>query len=371
MESEMFFIVLLITSALAVSAVAGYFSIVGLVAIFPSAETPILAMGIVLEVAKLVTASWIYRNWTTTNALLRTYFTSAVIILSVITSLGIFGFLSKAHLEHSVLTGDNTLLVERLDRRISSEQRAIDDAEAVISQLDQSVQTLMNYDRIRGADGAIAVRQGQAAERQQLNTVITQSVNNIDSFSEEKLILEKDQLAIEVEVGPIKYIAEMIYGSSDKETIDKAVQIVIILLILVFDPLAILLVIAANMSLKQRRGESIAFISEKDLEKSEDFNLETESEDEVDSEMAEMPEMTEISEIVELLKPEPEEEPEVIPEPKPVVRRRKRAEAVPELEPEPEPENPDMVITDDDMQHVQRLDRRVRRKLEWLIDKKS
>lgn len=337
------FIILLLVSALAVSAVAGYFSIVGLVAIFPAAEIAILSMGVVLEVAKLITASWLYRNWKTTNILLRVYFTSAVIILSIITSLGIFGFLSKAHLEHSVLTGDNDLLVQRIDRRIESEQRAVTDAESVISQLDQAVQTLIEYDRIRGDDGSIAVRQRQSDERLQLNSVIDQAIQRIDELSEEKIVLEQEQLAIEVEVGPIKYIAEMIYGNSDRETIDKAVQIVIILLILVFDPLAILLVVAANMSLKQRRGESIAFMSEKDLEVSEDFNLETAEEDEVEEEIAE------ISEIVELLKPE---------------------ESVEEAT-EEELENQEMEITENDMQHVNRMDRRVRRKLEWLIDKRG
>ncbi len=338
------FIILLLVSALAVSAVAGYFSIVGLVAIFPAAEIAILSMGVVLEVAKLITASWLYRNWKTTNILLRVYFTSAVIILSVITSLGIFGFLSKAHLEHSVLTGDNDLLVQRIDRRIESEQRAVRDAESVIGQLDQAVQTLIDYDRIRGDDGSIAVRQRQSDERLQLNSVIDQAIQRIDELSEEKILLEQEQLAIEVEVGPIKYIAEMIYGNSDRETIDKAVQIVIILLILVFDPLAILLVVAANMSLKQRRGESIAFMSEKDLEVSEDFNLETAEEDEVEEEIAE------ISEIVELLKPE---------------------EKTVEETTEEEPENTEMEITENDMQHVNRMDRRVRRKLEWLIDKRG
>lgn len=314
------FIFLLLFSALAVSTVAGYFSIVGLMAIFPAAAEPILAMGVVLEVAKLVTASWLYRYWNKTALAMKSYFTVAVIILSVITSMGIFGFLSKAHLEHSVSTGDNTLQVARLDRRIETEQRRIADAETVLAQLDNTVQTLIDYDRIRGDDGAIATRESQAAEREELNASIDAAVAAIDALSEEKLVLETEQLLIEVEVGPLLYVAEMIYGDTDKETLDKTVRFVIILLILVFDPLAILLVVAANMSMKERKGESITFISEKDLEPEvEEFGIE-----------------------------EPEPEPE----------------------PETESEN-DMEITEDDMQHVQRLDRRVRRKLEWLIDKKG
>jgi len=312
----MLFIALLLFSALAVSTVAGYFSIVGLMAIFPAAAEPILAMGVVLEVAKLVTASWLYRYWNKTALAMKSYFTIAVIILSVITSMGIFGFLSKAHLEHSVSTGDNTLQVARLDRRIETEQRRIADAETVLAQLDDTVQTLIDYDRIRGDDGAIATRESQAAEREELNVSIDAAVAAIDALSEEKLVLETEQLLIEVEVGPLLYVAEMVYGDTDKETLDKTVRFVIILLILVFDPLAILLVVAANMSMKERNGESITFISEKDLEPEvEEFGIE-------------------------------------------------------EPESEPEPEN-DMEITEDDMQHVQRLDRRVRRKLEWLIDKKG
>lgn len=321
----MFFIALLLLSALAVSTVAGYFSIVGLMAIFPAAAEPILAMGVVLEIAKLVTASWLYRYWSKTALAMKAYFTLAVIILSVITSMGIFGFLSKAHLEHSVSTGDNTLQVARLDRRIENEQRRVTDAQTVLDQLDTTVQTLIDYDRIRGDDGAIATRESQAPERERLNTAIDGAIAAIDLLSEEKLILDTEQLLIEVEVGPLLYVAEMIYGNTDKETLDKTVRFVIILLILVFDPLAILLVVAANMSMKERKGESITFMSEIDLEpESEDFGIENVSENE---------------------------------------------QTVEDVQDEKQPD--DMAITEDDMQHVQRLDRRVRKKLEWLIDKKN
>ena len=271
----MFFIALLLLSALSVSVVAGWFSIVGLMAIFPAAATAILAMGVVLEVAKLVTASWLYRYWQTTTILLKTYFTSAVIILSVITSMGIFGFLSKAHLEQTVSTGDNTLQVARLDRLIENEERRITDAQTVLDQLDETVQTLIDYDRIRGEDGAVATRERQTEERNELNGIIDAALSEIDRISDDKLILETEQLQIEVEVGPILYVAEMIYGNTDKATIDKAVRGVIILLIIVFDPLAILLVVATNMSLKERRGEQITFVTKKVVEKEpEDFGIE-------------------------------------------------------------------------------------------------
>jgi len=258
----MFFITLLLFSALAVSAVAGYFSIVGLMSIFPAAAMSILAMGVVLEIAKLVTASWVYRYWHKAALVMKSYFTVAVIILSLITSMGIFGFLSRAHLEHTItIGGDNALRVSQLERQIANEQRTITDGETVLAQLDQTVQTLINYDRIRGDDGALAVRQSQAEERAIINNQIQTSLQSIERIQQELFPLQKEKLDIELEVGPIKYIAEMIYGETGQDVIDKAVRLIIIMLIFVFDPLAILLVIAANMSLRERNGETISFMS--------------------------------------------------------------------------------------------------------------
>jgi hypothetical protein len=276
------FIVLLLFSALAVSAVAGYFSIVGLMAIFPAAAMSILAMGIVLEIAKLITASWVYRYWDKAALVMKSYFTVAVIILSLITSMGIFGFLSRAHLEHTIsVGGDNALRISQLERQISNEQRTITDGETVLAQLDQTVQTLINYDRIRGDDGALAVRQSQATEREQINNQIQTSLRSIEKIQQELLPLQKEKLDIELEVGPIKYIAEMIYGETGQDVIDKAVRLIIIMLIFVFDPLAILLVIAANMSLRERNGELITFTTFDDTvtETAEDIIPETKDEE--------------------------------------------------------------------------------------------
>ena len=328
----MFFIALLLLSALSVSAVAGYFSIVGLMAIFPAAAYPILAMGVTLEIAKLVTASWVYRYWNVGQRLLKIYFIGAVIILSLITSMGIFGFLSKAHLEHNITTGDNTLQIERLDRQISSEQRRITDAQTVLDQLDETVQTLIDYDRIRGEEGSIATRERQAGERAELNGTIDSAQTEIDRINESKLVLEQEQLAIEVEIGPILYIAEMIYGNTEKETIDRAVRFMIVLLIFVFDPLAILLVVASNMSLRERRGEQISFVGPDVVKKPVDYGL-----------------------------------PEAKSPPPPM----------PDVKPQKDSDDPAVEIdeTSDTFNDSERelalrsVDRRLRKKLTWLIDK--
>lgn len=309
----MAFLLLLIFSALSVSAVAGWFSIVGLMAIFPAAAIPILTMGVVLEVAKLVTASWLYRNWNSAAVLLKSYFTVAVVTLSIVTSIGIFGFLSKAHIEQTVNAGgNNELQIETLERRIAYQQTIIKDAETVLEQLDSTVATLIEYDRIRGDTGAIATRNSQKEERDSLNRQITAAYSAIEETQTALLPLQKEQLSLEAEVGPLKYIAELIYGDEAQDHFDSAVRWIIILLVLVFDPLAILLVISSNMTYMQRRGEVITAV-------------------EIDD--------TVVEEVI-------------IPE-----------------EPEQEEDTPPAEFTAGEMTQFNRLDKGLRKKLGWLIDK--
>jgi hypothetical protein len=244
----MFFIALLILAALSITGVAGYFSILGLMAIFPASTTAVAAMGGVLELSKLVTASWVYRNWQESNRLLKTYFVSAVMVLSFITSMGVFGYLSKAHLEHSITTGDNSLQIVRVEEKIAQEQRTLSGAQRQITQLDDA---LSKYIEMGSVSRGLSARQAQAKERKDLNALITNSQANLDKLQDEKTNLQTSQLSIEAEIGPIKYVAELFYGNGDKSTVDKAVRLMILILICVLDPLAILLVVAANISIKQ------------------------------------------------------------------------------------------------------------------------
>ena len=252
----MFFGILTLLVGLAISGVAAWYSIVGLMAIFAAAKIPIAIMGAVLEVGKLLTASWLYQFWDKTNTLLKSYFTVAVVVLMFITSMGIFGFLSKAHMDQTLTVGDNSLLIERIDRKIDREKVKITDAETVVAQLDKTVQVLIDYDRIRGPSGAIAVRESQNDERASLSNIIDQAYSKIDTLSVEKLELDKEQLELEAEVGPIKYIAAFIYGDElDKTLLERAVRWIIITIIFVFDPLAVLLIVAANMTFKEALGK--------------------------------------------------------------------------------------------------------------------
>ena len=238
--------------AIAISAVAAWYSILGLMAIFSAAAVPIAIMGGVLEVGKLVTASWLYQYWNKAPRALKGYLTGAVIVLMLITSMGIFGFLSKAHIDQTILTGDNSIKIESYDSQIKRERGGIKDAEKVISQLDAQVQTLIDFDRIRGPSGSIATRKSQNAERKSLRELIDQSANRISNLRNQRAVLESEQLKLEAEVGPIRYVAEFIYGEkADRAMLESAVRWVIIVIIFVFDPLAILLLIAANMTIRE------------------------------------------------------------------------------------------------------------------------
>jgi hypothetical protein len=268
--------ILTLIVALAISGVAAWYSIVGLMAIFSSATFAIAIMGAVLEVGKLVTASWLYQNWNTSHRLLRGYLTASVVVLMFITSMGIFGFLSKAHIDQTLVGGDNTLKIELLDTRINEQQRKVDDATKVISQLDSSVQALIDAERIRGASGSISVRESQSLERESLNGIISKASERIINFREGRQELSKEQLMYEAEVGPIRYIAEFIYaGKANTEMLESAVRWIIIIIIFVFDPLAILLLIAANISLSKPKTMKMAVnVKELDEEWTE-INVET------------------------------------------------------------------------------------------------
>ena len=238
-------------TSLAIAAVAAWYSIIGLTAIFAAAVIPIIIMGIVLEIGKLVAAAWVYNHWKETSILLRTYLVSAIVVLMLITSMGIYGFLSKSHIDAGINTGEISVKIERVDNRIASEQRQIDRAEKNILEMDT---TLEKTEYGFFDDSRLEERKRQSVEREQLNNIITKSENNIDDLLDKKSEYELEVKNFEVEVGPIKYIAALIYGDEAKNYLDNTVRYVILLLIFVFDPLAVLLLISANMSYRKELG---------------------------------------------------------------------------------------------------------------------
>jgi cell division protein FtsB len=240
-------------NAVLLSAVAAYYSVIGLAAIFPGSFWPVVLMGSVLESAKLVTASWLYRNWKTAPGILKWYLTSAVAILMLITSMGIFGYLSKAHLEHASDISPVADKVAVLDEKIQTLKQNIELNRKTLNQLDAAVDNVMTRsDSERGAERSIQIRKSQQKERNQLNEEINKTQKEIAKLTEERVPLSVELRKAESDFGPIKYVAELIYGSGEKDIIDKAVRLVIILIMIVFDPLAVLLLIASNISMGVR-----------------------------------------------------------------------------------------------------------------------
>ena len=239
----MIFIIVLFFTALALSTVAAFYSIVGLLTIFPAAGISIIVMGVTLEMGKLVAASWVYRNWKSAQLVLKSYFTAAVVVLSFITSMGIFGYLSKAHIEQSYSFSDSSVIIKNLEREIEGEEQSIRTAQRNLDILDGLVTQA-------DAKDANFIRNSQRRERANISSQIRSSSERIKTLTAELTPLRQESARVEAEIGPIKYVADLIYGESDKGLIEKAVRWVIVIIVLVFDPLAIILLIAANRELK-------------------------------------------------------------------------------------------------------------------------
>jgi hypothetical protein len=245
---------LLFTVALSLSALAAYYAVMGLIAIFAAAVVPIALMGSLLEASKLVVASWLYRNWKEIPTLMKSYFVGALIVLMLLTSMGIFGFLSKAHLDQAIPTGDVQSKLALIDEKIKTEKENINANRKELTQLDAQVdQTIARTDDAKGTERAITVRRAQQKDRNRILNEIGAAQTKIAKYNEERAPIASEVRKVEAEVGPIKYIAALIYGdesANDVTMLEKAVRIVTILIVIVFDPLAVLLLIAANWNLK-------------------------------------------------------------------------------------------------------------------------
>ena len=243
----MFFGLMTLVVALCISAVAAYYSIVGLMAIFSASAVSIAIMGVVLEIGKLVTASWLYQNWKTVPKVLKYYLTSAVVILMFITSMGIFGYLSKSHIDAGTNTSQVTVKLDRVNSRIASEQKVIDRAERQLENLDKALE---RYVELGAVSKGLDRRESQEEERLKLTNMVNKSQDKIDEYLDQKSEYELEIKNFEVEVGPLKYISALLYGDDALTFLENAVRWVILILVFVFDPLAVLLVVAANITIR-------------------------------------------------------------------------------------------------------------------------
>jgi len=235
-----------------ISLVAAYYSISGLTAIFAAAVVPIVVMGAALEIGKVVAAVWLKLNWQRASWTYKLYLVPAVAFLMMLTSMGIFGFLSKAHSDQSLVSGDVQSKIAIYDEKIKTEKENIEANRRALKQMDEGVdQVLGRSTDENGADKAVALRRSQQKERARLQKEISQSQQSIAQLNDARAPIAAEVRKVEAEVGPIKYIAKLIYGDNpDANILEKAVSWVIILIVLVFDPLALVLILAAQQSLR-------------------------------------------------------------------------------------------------------------------------
>jgi hypothetical protein len=267
----MFLSYLTLAVALCLSVIAAYYSIAGLAAIFAAAVIPIIIMGSILEVGKVVVTLWLHEYWSRCRWLMKLYLVPAVAVLMLITSMGIFGFLSKAHSDQSLVGGDVQAKIAVYDEKIKTEKENIETARRALKQMDEGVDQVLGRSTTEtGADRAVALRRSQQKERGRLLAEISQSQKLIAELNEVRAPIAAEIRKVEAEVGPLKYIAKLIYGDNpDANLLEKAVTWVIIVIVAVFDPLAIMMLLAATESLKwerQRVFERLGLVPAKEPE---------------------------------------------------------------------------------------------------------
>lgn len=283
--------------ALIISAVAAYYSIVGLTSIFSAAVIPIVIMGASLEVGKIVAAVWLKLNWNRANVSYKLYLVPAVVLLMILTSMGIFGFLSQAHSDQSLVGGDVQAKIAVYDEKIRTAKDNIDTNRKALRQMDDAVDQVMARSSSEiGADKAVAIRRTQQRERARLQSEIQTEQKTIIVLNEERAPIAAEVRKVEAEVGPLKYIAAMIYGDNpDSNLLESAVRWVIILIVIVFDPLALILILAAQQSIRWAKEDAIIKDEVKPNYEPDDGALTTDQLDQIKNSVEENKEKTTIN----------------------------------------------------------------------------
>ena len=252
--NEKFLAYLALFSGLFLSLVAEYYSILGLTAIFAAAVIPVVIMGVALGLGKVTATLWLKQNWSIAPWSMRIYLFTAIIVLMMVTSMGIFGFLSKAHSDQSLVSGDVQAKIAVYDEKIKTAKENIDANRKALKQMDEAVdQSMGRSTDEKGADKAVAIRRSQQKERSRLLAEIASEQKNISQLSEERAPIASEVRKVEAEVGPIKYIAQFVYGDTNDGILEKAVTWVIIILIVVFDPMAVILLLSSQISFQNFR----------------------------------------------------------------------------------------------------------------------
>ena len=251
-------------SGLSISAVAIYYSVMGLIAIYPAMIIPIVVMGVAIELGKLSATVWLKQSWEWAPRFLKAYILPAIVLLMLITSIGVFGFLSKAHSDQSLVSGDVQAKISVYDEKIKTAKDNIETNRKALKQMDEAVDQVMARSTTEGgADKAVAIRRGQAKERARLQAEIASEQKLISQQQELRAPIAAEVRKVEAEVGPIKYIAAFVYGDNpDANVLERAVTWVSILIVIVLDPLAVMLLLASQYSFQRIREQEVDWIDD-------------------------------------------------------------------------------------------------------------
>jgi hypothetical protein len=244
--------------AIIISIAAGTISVIGLASMFSGAFIAVIIVASLLEVAKVVTAAWLEQHWKTLGYKLKSYLVSAVVVLMLITSLGIYGFFARAHIEQQIqMTTGETSRLPLIESKIKVERQKLADLDKQIAQIDTAVSTMTEKSKAtKDARSALAAAQQQRKTRDGLVASKDSIFAAITELETEKSRLENVVKKNEVEVGPLKYLAKLYYGEANASNLEHAVQMLILTLVFVFDPLAIALLLASNHTASIRKQET-------------------------------------------------------------------------------------------------------------------
>jgi len=265
----------ILATALLLSAVAAWYSVAGLTAIFSAAVVPVIIMGGSLELGKIVATVWLHNNWKRVGIMFKLYLIPAITFLMILTSMGIFGYLSKAHSDQSLVSGDVVSKIAIYDEKIKTEKENIEANRKALKQMDEGVDQVLGRSTTEtGAEKAVAMRRTQQKERARLQAEISQSQKSIAGLNEARAPIAAEVRKVEAEVGPIKYIAALLYGDNpDANLLERAVRWMIIMIVLVFDPLALTLILAANKQFEWARQGTGGFVHDEPKYEPDDGGL--------------------------------------------------------------------------------------------------
>ena len=246
----MFLGILTLIAALWLSCTAAFFSVSGLAEIFAASMTTVIIMGLGLEFSKVITALWLHRNFRNKNVsvLIKGYLCIAIIVLMLITDIGIFGYLSKSHLDNTAPVQTIQLQIDTIEQKIASDQKTIDRDNQQMTELDKSLDVFFKNDR---ATQGLKARAAQKAERDQLTKEISEMQKDIDTLHTQEDPLKQQMSTVAQKLGPIKYVAALFYNNPTQDQIDNSVRLMILIIMAVFDPLALMLVVSAGISITE------------------------------------------------------------------------------------------------------------------------